>query len=152
MAEETRTNYKLLLGIIGAAVAFTFITLTIIAFLAADPARTANIRDMFIIALAFVNAVIGVFLIILIWQLQALIYLLRNEIKPMLLNANQTLNTIRGTTVFMSDNMARPMVKVASFFSGLRSAATAAGDKARPPRQRAGPGGANRPPDQPSSN
>lgn len=132
LAQETTTNYKLLLVILGAVVAFVFVSISIIAFLAVDPARTANIRDMFIIALSIVNIVIGALLVVLIWQLQSLIFLLRNEIKPMLLNANQTMNTIRGTTVFMSDNVARPMVKVASFFSGLRSAAVAAsGGKTR---------------------
>ena len=152
LAVETTTNYKLLFAIIGAVVAFAFLTITIIAFLAADPERTANIRDMFIIALAVVNIVIGALLVVLIWQLQSLIFLLRNEVKPMLLNANQTMNTIRGTTVFMSDNMARPMVKVASFFSGLKSAAAAASGGRNRPSNKTGsqPSNSNNQPSKPA--
>ncbi len=152
LAVETTTNYKLLFAIIGAAVAFVFLTLTIVAFLASDPARTANIRDMFIIALAVVNIVIGGLLVVLIWQLQSLIFLLRNEVKPMLINANQTMNTIRGTTVFMSDNVAKPMVKVASFFSGLKSAASAAGGGMTRSSKKAGsqPSNSNNQPNKPA--
>lgn len=129
-AEATRTNYKLMAGLIGGGVVLLIVAVLIIAFLSADPARTANIRDMFIIALAFASLVIGVLLVVLVWQLQSLVLLLRNEIRPMLVNINQTVNTLRGTTVFMSDNVARPAIKAASFFSGLMGAASALTGKA----------------------
>jgi len=130
LPEETRPNTKLLIGMIVGGVLFIVVTVLIIWFLAVDPQRTANIRDMFIIALAFVSVFIGALLAVLVWQLQSLIALLRNEIKPMLINANQTVNTVRGTAVFMSDNLARPAIKAFSFLSGLRGMADAVGARA----------------------
>ena len=140
--EEPKTNTRLLIGIIVAGLVFIIITVLIIWFLAYDPQRTANIRDMFIIALAFVSGAIGVLLVVLIWQLQSLIVLLRNEIKPMLVNANQTVNTVRGTAVFMSDNLAKPAIKVASFFSGIRGVADAVSARTGTSTRRRGPSSA----------
>ncbi|MCS7060754.1 MAG: hypothetical protein RMN25_06260 [Anaerolineae bacterium] len=134
--EEARPNTKLLIGMVAGGVLFVVVTILIIWFLAENPQRTANIRDIFIIALAFISALIGILLAILIWQLQSLIVLLRNEIKPMLINANQTVNTVRGTAVFMSDNLAKPAIKAFSFLSGLRGAANAVGARAGARRQR----------------
>lgn len=127
LPEETKPNAKLIAGMVIGGIVFIIVTVLIIWFLAVDPQRTANIRDMFIIAMAFVSAAIGVLLAVLVWQLQSLIALLRNELKPMLTNANQTVNTVRGTAVFMSDNLARPAIKAFSFLSGLRGVADAVG-------------------------
>ena len=94
--------------------------------LTVDPARTSNIRDIVIIMFAFVNVLIGVCLAVLVFQVQALVALLRNEIKPLLSDARQTFTTVRGTTEFVSDSVAQPAIKVASFFAGLRGAGKAA--------------------------
>lgn len=138
MPQETQPDKRMIAALIGVAVVVVLVMVASILFLAADAARTANIRDMFIIALSVVSLVIGVLLVVLIWQLQSLIVLLRNEIKPLLINANQTVNTVRGTTVFMSDSVARPAIRVVSFFTGLRSAVTAAGGRGRAGARAAG--------------
>jgi MFS superfamily sulfate permease-like transporter len=89
-----------------------------------DAARTANIRDIVIIFFAFtmliVSIVTGVLLGALVFQLQRLIALLRDEIRPMLGDAQKTIHTVRGTTEFVSESVAQPAIKVASFFAGLR--------------------------------
>jgi hypothetical protein len=54
------------------------------------PLVTAVIRDISIIVLALVTIIIGLFLVVLIFQLQSLIALLRDEIKPILNSANET--------------------------------------------------------------
>jgi hypothetical protein len=87
--------------------------------MAANPDITSVIRDIAIIALALVTLIIGLFLIVLIFQLQSLIVLLRDEIKPILDSANQTANTVRGTTTFVSDAVVTPMIQVASIISGV---------------------------------
>ena len=87
--------------------------------MAANPGITSVVRDIAIIALALVTLIIGLFLIILIFQLQSLIVLLRDEIKPILDSANQTAHTVRGTTTFVSDAVVTPMIQVASFMSGM---------------------------------
>ncbi len=94
--------------------------------LTVDRALTSNIRDIVIIMFAFVNVLIGVCLAVLVFQVQALVALLRNEIKPLLSDARQTFTTVRGTTEFVSDSVAQPAIKVASFFAGLRGAGKAA--------------------------
>jgi hypothetical protein len=83
------------------------------------PDFTSVLSDISIIVLALVTVVIGLFLIILIFQLQSLIALLRNEIKPILESANDTANTVRGTTTFVSDTVVTPMIQVASFAAGV---------------------------------
>jgi hypothetical protein len=88
----------------------------------ANPGLTAVLRDIFIIALALVTIVIGLFLVILIFQLQSLIALLRDEIKPILESANQTASTVRGTTTFVSDSMVKPMIGAASMATGVAHA------------------------------
>jgi cytochrome c biogenesis protein CcdA len=85
----------------------------------ANPGLTAVIRDISIIVLALVTIVIGLFLVILVFQLQSLIALLRDEIKPILESANQTASTVRGTTTFVSDAVVRPMIEAASVAAGV---------------------------------
>jgi len=88
--------------------------------MATHPLLTAVIRDISIIVLALVTIIIGLFLAILIFQLQSLIALLRDEVKPILESANQTASTVRGTTTFFSDSVVKPMIEVASLVAGVR--------------------------------
>jgi hypothetical protein len=88
--------------------------------LVTHPDVAAVVRDIFIIVLALVTIVIGLFLVILIFQLQSLISLLRNEIKPILESANETAATVRGTTSFVSDTVVSPMITAASYASAVR--------------------------------
>ncbi len=120
LPEASRTNYKLLFGIIAGAVVVIALIVGIVFLLYTNPGPTAVIRDIFIIALAFTSLFIGLLMLVLIFQLQSLIALLRNEIKPMLTNANETVNTVRGTAVFVSDNLVKPTISFASFIAGLK--------------------------------
>jgi hypothetical protein len=62
---------------------------------------------------------IGVALIVLMIQLAALTNLLKNEIKPILEATQETVNTVRGTTLFVSENLAEPIMKLNSYVAGL---------------------------------
>jgi hypothetical protein len=84
------------------------------------PAFTASLRDVTIILLALSTSIIGLFLVVLIFQLQSLIGLLRNEIKPILDSANQTARTVRGTSAFLADSVVKPVITVAGYASGVR--------------------------------
>ncbi len=77
-----------------------------------NSAMTEQIRDVFIIFMALVSLIIGIALVILIVQLSSLINLLQNEIRPIILSTNETVNTLKGTAKFMSDNLAEPVIKV----------------------------------------
>lgn len=79
----------------------------------------AFVRDLAIILLAVESLVIGVVLIILVWEIRSLAKLLREEIKPILDSADETARTVRGTTVFVSDTFVNPMVRASSFAAGV---------------------------------
>ena len=81
---------------------------------------TERIRDIFIIFMAFESLVIGAALVILILQISTLINLLQNEIKPILDATNETVHTLRGTTAFLSENMAEPVIKLNASLAGLQ--------------------------------
>ncbi len=84
------------------------------------PAKdTSRIRDIFIIVMAVESLVIGLTLIILLFQLARLINLLQNEIKPILDSTNETVSHLRGTTVFLSDNLVHPVIKLNEYLAGL---------------------------------
>lgn len=79
------------------------------------------LRDAAIIFVAFETLVIGVLLIILMVQVQSLVVLLRDEIRPMLEAANETLATVRGTTQFVSHNVVSPVVKWSGYLAGFQA-------------------------------
>jgi hypothetical protein len=61
----------------------------------------------------------GVVLVILILQLARLINLLQNEIKPILDSVNETTSHLRGTTMFLSENLVAPIIKLNEYMAGL---------------------------------
>jgi hypothetical protein len=78
------------------------------------------LRDVAIVFVAFETLVIGVLLIVLMLQVQSLVVLLRDEIRPMLIAVNETLATVRGTTQFVSQNVVDPVMKWSGYLAGLR--------------------------------
>ncbi len=105
--------------IIGVVVILALIVLAVFALLQND-ARTANIRDIFIIFMAFESLIIGAALVVLVIQFASLINLLQNEVKPILQSTSETVNTLRGTTEFLSENLVEPVIKLNSDLAGLR--------------------------------
>ncbi|MGD8555120.1 MAG: hypothetical protein PVJ32_06755, partial [Anaerolineales bacterium] len=85
-----------------------------------NPQRTQNIRDIMIVLMAAESLLIGLALIILIIQLAKLMAMLQNEIKPILDSTNETLNTLRGTTAFLSKNLIKPVTKVNSSIAAAK--------------------------------
>ncbi|MFN2216274.1 MAG: hypothetical protein ACK2TS_04960 [Anaerolineales bacterium] len=81
---------------------------------------TSKIRDIFIIFMAFESLLIGAALVILVIQFASLINLIQNEVKPILKSTTETVNNLRGTTAFLSENMVEPVIKLNSYLAGLR--------------------------------
>lgn len=81
-------------------------------WLVQNPAQAASVRDVFIIFMALEFMLIGVALVILMVQLAVLTNMLQHEIKPILQSTNETLNTVRGTTAFLSENLVDPVIKM----------------------------------------
>jgi hypothetical protein len=111
--------------IIGASllliVLFAGIVLAVIAMVN-HPDQTETIRDIVIIFMAVESLLIGLTLVLLIIQLARLTALLQNEIKPILDSTNDTVNTLRGTTHFLSNNLVKPVMKVNSTANAIRQA------------------------------
>ena len=80
---------------------------------------TARVRDIFIIFMALEFLLVGGVMVILIIQLARLTLLLQNEIKPILDSTNETANTLRGTTAFLSEHLVEPVLKLNQYMAGL---------------------------------
>jgi hypothetical protein len=84
--------------------------------------KTPVIRDIFIIALGLELFIIGVTTVLLIFQTSKLINMFQHEIKPVLDMANETMSTIRGTAIFMSDTLVEPVMKFNSTIASIKKA------------------------------
>ena len=80
---------------------------------------TGKVRDIFIILLAVEMFIIGVALIVLIIQLASLSNLLQNEVKPILDSTTETVNDLKGTVKFLSDNVTEPVIKLYQSMAGI---------------------------------
>jgi amino acid permease len=96
------------------------IALGIVLLATADNSTTTRVRDIFIIFMALESLVIGAALVILIVQLSTLINLIQNEIRPILNNTNDTVNNLKGTTAFLSEQMVEPVLKLNAYLAGLK--------------------------------
>jgi hypothetical protein len=97
------------------------LSIALLVYLANNYAATILIiRDIFIIALGLMSCLSGIVLILLLISVIRLINMLEFELKPILLKTNDTLGTIRGTTVFVSENVFRPVTTASSYVAGIR--------------------------------
>ena len=82
----------------------------------------ADLRDVSIILLALESIVIGVILLLLLWQVRLLVLLLRDEIRPILQDTQETTQTVQSTTRFVGKRVAKPFVNAISVMAGVRGA------------------------------
>jgi nitrate reductase gamma subunit len=118
---DQTSNVKTQIGIIIGIVVVLGLLITGIVLLAtAEQSTTTRVRDIFIIFMALESLVIGVALIILIIQLAALTNLIQNEIRPILKNTTETINNLKGTTTFITEQMVEPVIKLNEYLAGLK--------------------------------
>jgi hypothetical protein len=119
--EMSPEQKRVIVGIIiGGILLLAFIIVSIIFLL--NPAHadlTAQIRDIFLIFMAIESLLIGLTLVVLMVQMARLINLLQNEIKPILDSTNETVSHLRGTTVFLSNNLVEPVIKLNEYLAGF---------------------------------
>lgn len=84
-----------------------------------NPTQAASVRDVFIIFMALEFLFIGTALVVLIVQIAVLTNMLRHEIKPILESTNETVNTVRGTALFLSDALVEPVMQLNSYAAAL---------------------------------
>lgn len=109
----------MIIGVIVFVLIFVGIIVSIIWLATQPPVRVAHIRDIFIIYMALMSLLISLALVVLMIQLARLTNLLQNEIKPILDSLNETVSNLRGTTVFLSENVTGPVIKLNEYLAGL---------------------------------
>ena len=117
--EPAENNKKLIFIIVTAVVLLVLLCLLAISFLLLPSTPTDKIRDVLIIFVAIETGVIGVALVVLIVQIASLTNLLQNEVKPILMATKETVNTLRGTTEFLGENIVEPVIKLQGYLAGL---------------------------------
>lgn len=118
--ENLRQQRMIVIGAVVGGVILLALMIAAIIFLLNPSTPTGKIRDIFIIFMALESLVLGLTLVILIVQIARLINLLQNEIKPILESTNETVNTLRGTTTFLSENMVEPVIKLNEYLAALQ--------------------------------
>jgi len=120
LTPEEKAAKRTQMYIIGGAVGFLVLLIAAIVLMASFPSATVVVRDIAIVFVAVATFLIGLAMILLIFQLQVLIQVLRDEIQPLLRSVNDTVSTVRGTTEFVSHNMVSPIIKAAGFTAGFQ--------------------------------
>jgi membrane-anchored glycerophosphoryl diester phosphodiesterase (GDPDase) len=82
-----------------------------------------EVRDIVIILLATESLVIGGVTLFLLYQMIMLVTLLREELMPLIQSAQDTVNSARGTTVYVSRKVVTPSVKAATTLVRLQTMA-----------------------------
>jgi sterol desaturase/sphingolipid hydroxylase (fatty acid hydroxylase superfamily) len=109
----------IIVGVVVVAVVLVIALIVAAIYLVGHPEQAASIRDVFIIFMALEFIVIGAALVVLMFQLAVLTNMLQHEIKPILDSTNETINTVRGTTTFLSENLVEPVVKLNSYLAAF---------------------------------
>lgn len=113
------TKY-VVIGVV-AAIVIVLASIALIIFLAANYAyEMSALRDIMIIALALESCIFGIVILILLVMVIRLVNMLEFEIKPILERTNETIGMVRGTTVFMGDNVVKPLTTASSYVAGVR--------------------------------
>lgn len=102
---------------------------------------SATVRDIAIIVVAIQSIVLGVLIAVLIWQVWRLVSMIQTEIKPLIDDTQATVNTVRGTTTFVTDHVAAPVIRTSGqarrwrrTFQALMSDISPGQTRAKPPQ------------------
>jgi amino acid permease len=117
---ERKSSRKMMwIGIIAAVIVILIIASFVLMI---NAGVTGTVRDVIIIFLALESVAIATLMIVLVVQVIGLVTMLREEVKPLLQSAQDTLEATRGTTAFVSQKVITPVIKVAGTVAGVKSA------------------------------
>jgi hypothetical protein len=126
---------KLIWGSVGAAVVFIAIIVGLFLLGGDDQSALEKLRD---IAVIFVVLLSLVTVILLAGITAALVYLafqIKDRVIPLLEEATGTVNRVRNTTNFMTEEAVKPLITFASNFSKVRQMRkTVVGSRKKPPK------------------
>jgi hypothetical protein len=119
-AERQMRRRMTLIGI-GIAVIVILILLGFAGMIAAGVID--EVRDIVIILLAVESLIIGGVTLFLLYQMIMLLTLIREELIPLIQSAQDTVNSARGTTVYVSRKIIVPSAKAATTVARLQTMA-----------------------------
>ena len=117
---EADTKKKSTIAIVVAVLLLIGLIVGLFFLARAEGQVVSQVRDIFIILMALMMVVIGGALVVLIIQLANLTNLLQHEIKPILNSTTDTVNTLKGTVRFLSDNVSEPVIKLNESLASIR--------------------------------
>jgi hypothetical protein len=109
-------------GILGAVIAIIFGVGLLLAFsgeLEITALRIQYIRNIFMVVLGLEGILIIGSIAVLIVQITRLVNMVKLDVKPVLMTAQETVNTAKGTVEFVGDNAVRPIIRTSAFMSGM---------------------------------
>jgi hypothetical protein len=119
-AEHEMKRRTTLIGI-GIAVIAVLILLSFVGMIALGIIE--EVRDIVIILLAIESLVVGGVTLFLLYQVIMLLTLIREELIPLIQSAQDTVNSARGTTVYVSRKIVAPSVRAATTVARLQTMA-----------------------------
>jgi hypothetical protein len=118
--EVVRRQKMIVTALIVGGVIFIALIILVVILLLQPGVPTETIKNVFIIFLAVEMLIVGVAVVVLTVQVATLINLLQNEVRPMLQSTNETINTLRGTTEFLSENLVEPVMQLNEYLASLK--------------------------------
>lgn len=118
--EKNNKKYLIIAIIAGIFIIALVVVATFFLVRPENSAMTEQLRDVFIIFMALTSLILGIALVVLIIQLAVLINLLQNEIRPILNSTTETVNTLKGTTQFISNNFSEPVIKLNQYLAMIK--------------------------------
>ncbi len=119
-SENDNKKYLIIAILVGIVVIALVVVATIFLIKPENSGLTEQLRDIFIIFMALMMLVLGIALVILIIQLAVLTNLLQNEIRPILDSTTETVNTLKGTSQFLSKNLTEPIIKLNQYLAMIK--------------------------------
>lgn len=119
-SQGTDTRIVIGVGLLLMVVGFLIVLAVVLAINANAAAPSVRIlRDLLIIFMSLEIVIVGAAVTIFVIQLARLVNLIRNEIEPLVSAATETVNTVRGTAMFLSKNLVEPVTSVSSVLRGV---------------------------------
>ena len=116
-AEKKSRRTTTIVGVIAAVLVIVIVA----SFVLMIQAGTTGVwRDVIVIIVALESLIVMALMIVLVFQVIAMVRMLRDEIKPLIESAQDTVESARGTTRFVSQKVISPAISVASAVASVK--------------------------------
>jgi hypothetical protein len=109
---DQQKNRRMIASGIGAAVVLLLIIAGFVLMI--QGGVTGVVRDLVIIFLAVESLVLVGLMVVLVIQMTLLVRMMRDEVRPLIASAQETVNSARGTTQFVSRKIVTPTANAAA--------------------------------------